>query len=99
MRFKPCGLSRICSGSSVARDTQGNLVGNLTRNDIELYEDAVPQKIEFFARSTDLPLTLGVFGYLTISAVGEVLLCLWLVVVGVNAQRWKEQAGAAGVQA
>ena len=42
-----------------ARDSQGKLVDNLTRNDIELYEDGIPQKIEFFARSTDLPLTLG----------------------------------------
>ena len=42
-----------------AHDAQGKLVQNLTRDDIELYEDAVPQKIEFFARSTDLPLTLG----------------------------------------
>jgi len=42
-----------------ARDSQGKLVENLTRNDIELNEDGVPQKIEFFARSTDLPLTLG----------------------------------------
>jgi Ca-activated chloride channel family protein len=43
----------------VARDSQGKLVGNLTRDDIELDEDAVPQKIESFAKSTDLPLTLG----------------------------------------
>src|SRR5438477_6694275 len=43
----------------VARDSQGKLVENLTRDDIELYEDAVRQKIEFFAKSTDLPLTLG----------------------------------------
>ena len=42
-----------------ARDSQGKLVQNLTRDEIELHEDAVPQKIEFFARSTDLPLTLG----------------------------------------
>lgn len=42
-----------------ARDTSGALVGNLTRDDVELYEDAVPQKIEFFAKSTDLPLTLA----------------------------------------
>jgi Ca-activated chloride channel homolog len=42
-----------------ARDRNGALVGNLTKDDVELYEDAVPQKIEFFARSTDLPLTLG----------------------------------------
>src|ERR1700688_864976 len=42
-----------------ARDAQGTLIGNLTRDDVDLYEDAVPQKIEFFARSTDLPLTLA----------------------------------------
>jgi Ca-activated chloride channel family protein len=42
-----------------ARDAQGKLVENLKREDVELLEDAVPQKIEFFARSTDLPLTLA----------------------------------------
>jgi len=42
-----------------AQDSRGALVRNLTKDDIELYEDAVPQKIEFFARSTDLPLTLA----------------------------------------
>lgn len=42
-----------------ARDADGALLGNLTRDDVELYEDAVPQKIEFFAKSTDLPLTLA----------------------------------------
>ena len=42
-----------------ARDANGALIGNLTKDDIELYEDAVPQKIEFFAKSADLPLTLA----------------------------------------
>jgi len=42
-----------------ARDASGALVSNLTKDDVELFEDAVPQKIEFFARSTDLPLTLA----------------------------------------
>jgi VWFA-related protein len=41
------------------RDGQGKLVENLKPEDVELLEDAVPQKIEFFARSTDLPLTLA----------------------------------------
>jgi Ca-activated chloride channel family protein len=41
------------------RNTQGGLVENLSRDDFEVFEDAVPQKIAFFARSADLPLTLG----------------------------------------
>jgi Ca-activated chloride channel family protein len=42
-----------------ARDAHGALVKNLTKEDVELFEDAVPQKIEFFAKSTDVPLTLA----------------------------------------
>ncbi len=42
-----------------ARDAKGALIDNLTRDDVELFEDAVPQKIEFFAKSTDLPLQLA----------------------------------------
>jgi Ca-activated chloride channel family protein len=42
-----------------ARDANGALIENLTRDDVELFEDAAPQRIEFFAKSTDLPLTLA----------------------------------------
>jgi Ca-activated chloride channel homolog len=42
-----------------ARDASGALIENLTKDNVELFEDAVPQKIEFFAKSTDLPLTLA----------------------------------------
>ena len=42
-----------------ARDAKGGLIDGLTRGDVELFEDAVPQKIEFFAKSIDLPLTLA----------------------------------------
>jgi Ca-activated chloride channel family protein len=41
------------------RDSRGALVENLTKNDFEILEDAVPQKIAFFSRSSDVPLTLG----------------------------------------
>ncbi len=41
------------------RDSHGALVDNLTKYDVEVFEDAVQQKIAFFARSVDLPLTLG----------------------------------------
>jgi len=42
-----------------ARDSRGALVNSLTKDDVEVFEDAVPQKISFFARSVDVPLTLG----------------------------------------
>jgi Ca-activated chloride channel homolog len=42
-----------------ARDAHGALIGNLSKDDVELFEDTVPQRIEFFAKSTDLPLTLA----------------------------------------
>ena len=42
-----------------ARDSRGALVENLTKDEIEVFEDAVPQKISFFAHSADVPLTLG----------------------------------------
>src|SRR5436190_10074986 len=41
------------------RDERGLLVTNLTQDDIEITEDGVPQRIAFFARSTDVPLNLG----------------------------------------
>jgi Ca-activated chloride channel family protein len=41
------------------RDAGGALVDDLSRDDFEAAEDAVPQKIAFFAKSVDVPLTLG----------------------------------------
>jgi Ca-activated chloride channel family protein len=41
------------------RDSTGALAGNLTKDDFEVLEDGAPQKISFFARSLDIPLTIG----------------------------------------
>src|SRR5580698_775942 len=41
------------------RDAGGALVDGLTQDDFEVMEDSAPQKIAYFAKSTDLPLTLG----------------------------------------
>ena len=36
--------------------------------------------------------------YTLVLGIGEILLPLWLLVMGVNAQRWKEQASAVGIR-
>jgi Ca-activated chloride channel homolog len=41
------------------RDAGGALVDGLTQDDFEVAEDSAPQKIAYFAKSTDIPLTLG----------------------------------------
>ena len=45
--------------SFTARDSRGALVDNLQKEDVEILEDGVAQKIAHFAKSTDVPLTLG----------------------------------------
>jgi Ca-activated chloride channel family protein len=49
----------LVSVAFVARDARGALVDNLTQDDVDVFEDAIPQKIAFFSRSADVPLTLG----------------------------------------
>jgi Ca-activated chloride channel family protein len=44
--------------SFTARDARSALVDRLTQDDVDVLEDSVPQKIAFFARSSDVPLTL-----------------------------------------
>jgi Ca-activated chloride channel family protein len=51
-------VNLVSVGFSV-RDARGALVENLTKDDVEVFEDGVPQKVAFFARSQDVPLTLG----------------------------------------
>jgi Ca-activated chloride channel family protein len=41
------------------RDAGGQFVTSLAQDDFEVFEDGVPQKISFFARSADVPLDLG----------------------------------------
>jgi hypothetical protein len=50
-----------------------------------------------FANLQSPPLQDYLYPYILLpSGVAELSLCLWLLVKGVNAQRWKEQASAAG---
>jgi Ca-activated chloride channel homolog len=42
-----------------ARDSSGALLSSLTKDQVAIFEDGAEQKIAHFAKSTDLPLTLG----------------------------------------
>lgn len=50
---------RLINVSAAVRDAGGQLVDGLTRDDFEILEDGIPQKVAFFARSSDVPLHLG----------------------------------------
>jgi VWFA-related protein len=45
----------LCS----VRNKSNGLVGNLEKKDFQIFEDGKEQEIKFFARETDLPLTIG----------------------------------------
>ena len=40
-------------------DTNGGLVQNLTKDDLSILEDGVPQTIQFFSHADQLPLSIG----------------------------------------
>jgi VWFA-related protein len=44
---------------AAVRDKHGKIIPNLNQSDFALQEDARPQTIRYFARESDLPLTLG----------------------------------------
>jgi VWFA-related protein len=50
---------KVVSVLATVRDKQGKIVNYLGKDDFVLAEDERPQVIKYFARETDLPLTLG----------------------------------------
>ena len=50
---------RLVGVSVAVRDDRGRLIGDLTQDDFEVFDDGVPQKLSFFAHSSDVPLSLG----------------------------------------
>lgn len=50
---------QLINVSFTVRDASGRLVDNLTKDDFDIFEDGAPQKAAFFARSVDMPLSLG----------------------------------------
>jgi VWFA-related protein len=49
----------VVSVFCAVRTKQGGLVGDLGKDDFQVSEDGKPQTIKYFARETDLPLTIG----------------------------------------
>jgi Ca-activated chloride channel family protein len=45
--------------TAVVRSRAGALIGDLKQDELEILEDGIPQTIRYFARQTDLPLSLG----------------------------------------
>jgi len=50
---------KVVNVLATVRKKKGEIVRNLTKDDFTLEEDGRPQTIRYFARETDLPLTLG----------------------------------------
>jgi VWFA-related protein len=50
---------KVVSILATVRDKDGRLVKDLDADDFVLQEDGVPQKIRYFSRESDLPLTIG----------------------------------------
>ena len=50
---------KVVSVLATVRDKHGQIVNNLSKDDVILQEDGRPQSIRYFSRESDLPLTLG----------------------------------------
>jgi VWFA-related protein len=50
---------KVVNVLATVRDKHGKIVNGLTKDDFTLTEDGKPQNIHYFARETDIPLTLG----------------------------------------
>ena len=50
---------KVVNVLATVRDKHGQIVNNLTKDDFKLQQDGQPQTLHYFAKETDLPLTLG----------------------------------------
>lgn len=50
---------KVVNVLATVRDKQGAIIRDLTKDDFSLSEDKRPQKIQYFAKQSDLPLTIG----------------------------------------
>ncbi|HTZ75169.1 MAG TPA: VWA domain-containing protein [Candidatus Aquilonibacter sp.] len=52
--------SRLVDVFATVRDKHNAILDNLTKDDFKVYEDGVPQKITYFAKESDMPITLAI---------------------------------------
>jgi VWFA-related protein len=52
--------SRLVDVFATVRDKHNTIIDNLTKDDFKVYEDGVPQKITYFAKESDMPITLAI---------------------------------------
>ncbi len=50
---------KVVNVFATVHDQHGKIIGDLTKDDFVLEEDARPQTVRYFSRQTDLPLTVG----------------------------------------
>src|SRR5215467_4883297 len=50
---------RLVTASFTVRDSAGKLIPDLSKEEVELLDDGIPQPIAFFSRSLDMPLSLA----------------------------------------
>jgi Ca-activated chloride channel homolog len=51
--------AKLVNITASVRSSAGQLIGDLTQDDFQILDDGVPQTIRFFARESELPLSLG----------------------------------------
>jgi VWFA-related protein len=51
--------SRLVDVFATVRDKKNQVIDNLTKDDFKVYEDGTQQKITYFAKESDLPITLA----------------------------------------
>ncbi len=61
---------KVVNVFATVHDKNGKIVQNLTKEDFSLDDDGRPQTIKYFARQTDLPLTLGLLVDTSLSMAG-----------------------------
>jgi VWFA-related protein len=52
--------TRLVDVFATVRDKHNAIINNLTKDDFKVFEDGQPQKITYFAKESDLPITLAI---------------------------------------